>query len=157
MFITICFNNGIIFLLHCRNKSESVNFVLLWFVIGPANSRKTNRPSVVRVFPRSISFPYFYIESSVTNCDLFFCSGWFVVIQLYFLFKIITSKKTLSRLHRVCTLKSDQCLLWPDNVTESFNKFHSTPHYHNYMLNTKYNTCHKEKTSGTCLYFLLNL
>ena len=88
MFITICFNNGIIFLLHCRNKLESVNFVLLWFVIGPANSRKTNHPSVVRVFPRSISFPYFYIESSVTNCDLFFCSGWFVVIQLYFLLKI---------------------------------------------------------------------
>ena len=115
VFITICFNNGVIFLVDCRNKSESINFVLLWFVIGPTNPRKTNRPSVVRVFPRSILLLLVVI--------FFFCSGWFVVIQLYFLFKIITSKKTLSRLHRVCTLKWDQCLLWPDNVTESFIKF----------------------------------
>ena len=137
MFITICFNNGVIFLLHCRNKSESVNFLLLWLVIGLANSRKTNRPSVVRVFPRSIPFPYFTLSPLLLIVIFFFCSGCFVVIQLYFLFKIITSKKTLSRLHRVCTLKSDQCLLWPDNVTESFNKFHSTPHPFKKMLLSK--------------------
>ena len=72
MFITICFNNGVIFLLHCRNKSESVNFLLLWLVIGLANSRKTNRPSVVRVFPRSIPFPYFTLSPLLLIVIFFF-------------------------------------------------------------------------------------
>ena len=72
VFIAICFNNGVIFLLHCRNKSESVNFLLLWLVIGLANSRKTNRPSVVRVFPRSIPFPYFTLSPLLLIVIFFF-------------------------------------------------------------------------------------
>ena len=106
VFITISFNNGVIFQLTVENKPHFISFVLFCFVIGPANLRKTNRLLVVCVYPRSTSSPCFLRPLSLL---------------------VIFSFVLIGLLLLNCTLDLDQCLLWPDNVMKPFSKFHPTP------------------------------